>query len=376
MTDEQFRLHVREWFEANYPQEWRFPNRRLNVKEAMPWFAKLHEKGWVAPAWPKEYGGMGLSAYQQIIFQEELDRIGAFYMPNGGVGLLGPMLIRYGSEEQKAHFLPKILSHEHIWAQGYSEPGAGSDLAALNTSAVRDGDEYVINGSKIWTSMAQHSNWIFMLVRTDKEVKKQKGISFLLVPMDTPGIEYREIDNIGLYSEFCQVFFDDVRVPVSSLVGEENEGWTMAKSLLGSERIMLGSPKLAKFPLQRLESMAREFGLFDDPIFCEKFTRLSMDVDDAASAFVRFVEVLKRGDTLGTEVSMLKIWITETFQRVADLILEASAELGCQEQAMALLDGSNFKPTNPYYTARPATIYGGSNEIQRNILAKTILKLP
>ena len=217
---------------------------------------------------------------------------------------------------------------------------------------------------------------IFLLVRTDKTAKKQKGISFLLVPMDTPGITVREIDNIGGYSEFAEVFFDEVRVPRSNMVGKVNEGWTMAKALLGAERILLGSPKLAKFPLQRLQALANDFGLFGDPIFKERFTKLHMEVEDSVAVYIRMLEVMRRGEQLGPEISILKLAVTEMFQRVADLILDASAEFGGTEAVIPLSDGTHYKPVNTYYLSRPSTIYGGSSQVQRNILAKAVLKLP
>jgi alkylation response protein AidB-like acyl-CoA dehydrogenase len=376
MDDQAFRLHVREWLEANFPEEMRFPPRRLNFDQAMGWHKTLNEQGWVAPGWPTEHGGMGLSPYQQIIFSEELDRVGAFIIPSFGVTMLGPLLLGYGTDEQRAQYLPKILSGEHIWCQGYSEPGAGSDLASLRMSAEIDGDDYIVNGQKIWTTMAQQANMIFLLVRTDKEAKKQKGISFLLVPMDTPGITVREIDNIGGYSEFAEVFFDEVRVPRSNMVGAVNQGWTMAKALLGAERILLGSPKLAKFPLQRLQAMASEFGLFDDPVFKARFTQLHMEIEDSVAVYIRMLEVLRRGERLGPEISILKLAVTEMFQRVADLILDASSEFAGSESVIPLSDGTSYKPVNTYYLSRPSTIYGGSSQVQRNILAKAILKLP
>jgi hypothetical protein len=221
-NDQEFRLQVREWLAANFPAELRFPTRRLDFRQAMAWHRTLAAQGWVAPGWPREYGGMGLSSYQQVIFSEELDRAGVVVIPNFGITMLGPLLLRFGTAEQKARYLPKILSGEHLWCQGYSEPGAGSDLASLRTSAEPDGDDWVINGQKIWTTMAQQANRIFLLVRTDKTVKKQNGISFLLVPMDSPGITVRPIDNIGGYSEFAEVFFDNVRVPRTAMVGEVN----------------------------------------------------------------------------------------------------------------------------------------------------------
>lgn len=224
--------------------------------------------------------------------------------------------------------------------------------------------------------MAQQANMIFLLVRTDKTAKKQKGISFLLVPMNSPGITVREIENIGGYSEFCEVFFDDVKVPRTNRVGHENQGWTMAKALLGAERILLGSPKLAKYPLQRLQILARDFGLFSDPVFKQRFTKLAMDVEDAVALYVRMLEVLRRGEQLGPEVSILKLFVTEVFQKVADLIVDAASEFGGTDAVIPLSDGSIYKPVATYYLSRPSTIYGGSSEVQRNILAKAILQLP
>lgn len=375
-NDREFRLQVREWLAANFPAELRFPTRRLDFRQAMAWHRTLAAQGWVAPGWPREYGGMGLSAYQQVIFSEELDRAGVVVIPNFGITMLGPLLIRFGTEQQKAYYLPRILSGEDLWCQGYSEPGAGSDLASLRTSAEPDGDDWVINGQKIWTTMAQQANRIFLLVRTDKTVKKQNGISFLLVPMDSPGITVRPIDNIGGYSEFAEVFFDNVRVPRTAMVGEVNQGWTMAKALLGAERILLGSPKLAKFPLQRLEELARTFGLLDEPVFRARFVRLAMEVEDMVALYVRLLEVLRRGGVLGEEVSVLKLAVTELFQQVTDLMLDAAGEFGGTDAVLPLADGSSLKPVNPYYLSRPATIYGGSSEVQRNILAKALLRLP
>ncbi|MEH6542477.1 MAG: acyl-CoA dehydrogenase family protein [Porticoccaceae bacterium] len=374
--DDEFRGHVRTWLEANFPIEMRFPTRRHTFEQSLQWHKTLAKKGWVAPGWPQQYGGMGLTAYQQVMFSEEMDRVGVMVLPNFGITMLGPLLLGYGTEAQRVEYLPKILSGEHLWCQGYSEPGAGSDLASLRTTAELDGDEYVVNGQKTWTTMAQQANRIFLLVRTDKDAKKQRGISFLLLPMDAPGITVREIDNIGGYSEFCEVFFDNVRVPKTSMVGEVNQGWTMAKALLGAERILLGSPKLAKFPLQRLQALANEFGLFEDPVFKARFVCLAMEVEDMGALYVRLLEVLRRGEQLGPEVSILKVAVTELYQRVTDLMLDAAGEFGGTEAVLPLSDGSTLKPINPYYLSRPSTIYGGSSQVQRNILAKAVLGLP
>lgn len=376
MDEQAFRLEAREWIRANFPQEWRFPAHRLSLRHTETWQRKLYEKGWSAPNWPEEYGGMGLTPYQQIIFQEEFDAHGINAAPNMAVTMLGPLLIRYGTEAQKQYYLPRILSGEIRWCQGYSEPGAGSDLAGLRTSAVPEGDHFIVNGQKTWTSFAHEADMIFMLVRTDKDAKKQEGISFLLGDMKAPGVTIRRIKNLTGNSEFCEVFFDNVKVPKENIVGRLNQGWTMAKSLLGSERITIGSPRVAKYPLQLLGKLAKERGLMQNPEFRAQYDALRLDVADLDAAFVRFAEVLRRGEELGPEVSLLKIWITETYQRVTDLILEITGEAGVLDEMLALDDGVQVHPANHYFASRPASIYGGTNEIQRNILAKAILELP
>jgi alkylation response protein AidB-like acyl-CoA dehydrogenase len=367
---------VRHWLEANFPHTLRFPAHRLDASATADWQRLLHAKGWVAPNWPKAFGGMGLSAYQQVRFQEECDRVGMNIAPNLGASMLGPLLIQYGSEAQRREHLPRILSGEVRWCQGYSEPGAGSDLANLRTQAVLEGEHFVVNGQKIWTSFAYEAQMCFLLVRTDKEAKKQSGISFLLVDMKTPGITVRRITNLTGSAEFCEVFFDNVRVPRDNLVGRLNEGWKMAKSLLGSERIMIGSPRLAQYPLRLLSEYAKAQGLDRDPVFNARFTQLELEVEDLGAAFVRMVDVLRRGRALGAEVSILKIWITETFQAVTDLILQACGESGTVDEAQPAGLHSRLHAANLYLASRAATIYGGSSEIQRNILSKMVLELP
>ncbi len=367
---------IRQWLEENFPREFRYLAHRLDSTASLVWLRKLSDKGWMAPNWPKEYGGMGLSAYEQILFHEEFDRVGMNIAPNLGAAMLGPLLIRYGSEAQRREHLPRILSGEIRWCQGYSEPGAGSDLAALRTSAVQDGDHFIVTGQKIWTSFAYEAHKVFLLVRTDKSARKQQGISFLLVDMDAPGITVRRITNLTGSAEFCEVFFDNVRVPRENLVGRLNEGWSMAKSLLGSERILLGSPRMARYPLRLLREYAQSNGLLDDPVFRAKWIELQLDVEDLGLAYVRMVNVLRLGRTLGAEVSILKIWITETFQRIADLIVETCAETATVDDAVTVGERSRLHAANVYLASRAATIYGGSNEIQRNILAKAILGLP
>jgi alkylation response protein AidB-like acyl-CoA dehydrogenase len=374
LDDETFRTHVRRWIEANYPAELRNPPKRLHWEENKPWYFKLAEKGWLCPGWPRQFGGLGLSPAKQIIFTEEIERHGCARTNDHGIVMVGPLLINHGTAEQQQEFLPKILSGEHIWCQGYSEPNAGSDLAALRTEAVLDGDHYIVNGQKIWTTLAMDANWCFLLVRTDKNAKKQEGISFLLVDMATPGITVKPIINLEYHDEFCEVFFDNVRVPAKNLVGTPNRGWDMAKALLSFERIYLGSPRLSAYAFARLRQLAERMGVWEEAAFQETYGRLRMDLEDLKSLYGSFVDKLRRGETLGPDVSMLKLFQTELFQRITDTMLEIAGENAGMLEPME--GNRNLNPTGQYIQARPATIYGGSNEIQRNILSKNVLGLP
>ena len=278
LDTEDFRATVRRFFEHNYPEALRYPKRRLRWAEIRDWTLKLSAQGWLAPSWPVRYGGMGLAPEKLIAFIEEQERHGVARAPDMGISMVGPLLIQHGSDEQRAHYLPRILSCEDIWCQGYSEPNSGSDLASLRTEAVEDGDDFIVNGQKTWTTLAQDATHIFLLVRTDKAAKKQEGISFLLADMKSPGITVRPIRNIAGAEDFCEVFLDKVRVPRANIVGELNKGWTIAKALLGFERIFLGSPKLPEYGLLVLESLARARGLLDDPVFNDRFMSLKLDV--------------------------------------------------------------------------------------------------
>jgi alkylation response protein AidB-like acyl-CoA dehydrogenase len=375
ISDEEFRREVRAFFEAEYPEELRHLPHRPKFAEIEHWHVKLHAKGWVAPAWPIEFGGMGLEAAKLLIFYEEQQRYGVNRGRDMGIQMVGPLIIKFGTEAQKDYWLPRILSCEDIWCQGYSEPGAGSDLANLRTSAVIDGDDFVINGQKIWTTMAHDATHIFMLVRTDPDApKKQQGISFVLASMDQPSVDVRTITTLAGETEFCEVFFDNARTPRANLVGEINKGWSMAKALLSFERIFIGSPGLAQNALGQLETFARGRGAFDDPVFRDRYAEAALDVEDHAALYSRFADQLKRGETLGADVSMLKIWVTETYQRISELMIEVAGP-----------DGGSIGPLQvgnvgvdvlaSFYKARPTTIYGGSNEIQRNILSKAVLGL-
>ena len=375
LSDDEFRAKAREFFAQHYPSHLRFILRRARLAEMMEWYSILYTHGWVAPSWPREYGGMGLDTGKMLILLEEQEQYGVTRVPDHGIVQVGPIIMKYGSTEQKKYYLPKILSGEHIWGQGYSEPNAGSDLASLVTSAVPDGTDFIVNGQKIWTTLAHDSTHLYTLVRTSKEGKKQEGISFLLIDAKAPGITIRPIRNIAGHEDFCEVFFENVRVPQANLVGGLNKGWTVAKALLSFERINIGSPRRPQYALKRLEQLARAKGLFDDPGFADKFTALKLDLDDLGSLYARYVEIVKRGEELGQEVSMLKIWAMESWQRLTDLLLETGQEYGAMPGEHTV-DGAKVDLLSPFYYARPGTIYGGSSEVQRNILAKYVLKLP
>lgn len=375
MTDDEFRHEVRSFFEAHYPEHLRFMQRRARWSEIKEWTLLISRKGWIAPAWPREHGGMGLSPAKFIVYAEEQERWGIARAPDMGILMLGPIVMRFGTPAQKAKYLPKIVACEHIWCQGYSEPNSGSDLASLRTTAVEDGDHYVINGSKIWTSGASDANHMFMLARTDPTAKKQEGISFFIVPLDTPGIRMRPIRNIAGHEEFCQEFFDDVRIPKENLVGELNKGWTVAKALLGFERLNNGSPRRAQYPMLKLGAIARARGVWDDPEFQSKYTKLRLDVLDLGACYRRFADVVRNGGTPGPEASFLKVWSGESLQRLAELSIETAGEAGSLRGPNDF-DGEAVDILGSYYNLFGATTASGTNDIQRNIISKRVLALP
>lgn len=375
MDDATFRARVRAFFAEHYPADLRFPSGRLRLAEVRGWYDTLARHGWTAPAWPQKFGGMGLDPGKHVIFVEEQEAQGVARVPDHGIIMVGPLLIQEGTDEQRARYLPKILSGQEIWCQGYSEPNAGSDLASLRTTAELDGDEYVVNGQKTWSTLAQDGTHMFLLVRTDKAAKQQEGISFLLLDMKTPGITVRPMKTLAGHEEFCEVFFDDVRVPAANLVGAVNKGWSVAKALLTFERLFLGSPKLAQSALARLATLARLTDRADDPVFRDRFAGLQMDVEDLNALYRRFSGQVKRGDKLGPDISLQKIFGTETFARIADAIVEIGGT-GAMLDGMTVFGDEKFDVLAAFYNARPATIYGGSNEIQRNIIASAVLRLP
>ncbi|WP_430436761.1 acyl-CoA dehydrogenase family protein [Oceanibaculum nanhaiense] len=375
LSDADFRRIVRTEFETHYPADLRYPPRRLRWSENGSWYLRMAEKGWIAPNWPAEYGGMGLSVQKLLIFQEEAERWGIARYQDHGTLMLGPVLMKWGTEEQRRKYLPDVLACKAIWCQGYSEPGSGSDLASLKTKAVRDGDEFVITGQKIWTTLAQDATHMFVLVRTDPDAKKQEGISFMLLDMAQKGVTVRPIRDIAGHEEFCEVFLDEARTPVSNLVGELNKGWTVAKSLLGFERIHIGSPKMPEYGLTVLERVAQAQGVWDDPVFREKYVALKLDVAHLTDAYNHFTGIVVRGEQLGQDVSYLKIWASETFQRIADLVVETAGPFAAINGEVGI-GNSEIDVLASFYKSRPPTIYGGTNEIQRTIIAQQVLGLP
>jgi alkylation response protein AidB-like acyl-CoA dehydrogenase len=375
LTDDEFRTHISADFQANYPDELRYPSRRLLWSEQSAWYVRMAAKGWIAPNWPVEYGGMGLSPAKLLVFLEEQERWGISRFQDHGIRMIGPVLQRYGTEEQQHGFLPPILNCSHRYCQGYSEPEAGSDLASLRTTAVRDGDDWVVRGTKIWTTLAYDVTHMFLLARTGDAGPKQTQISFFLLDLDTPGVTIRRIRDMAGEEELCEVFLDDARIPVGNLVGEVNDGWTVAKSVLGFERIHVGSPAMPESGLALLEKVARAQGVRSDPAISDRIAVLRLDVDHLAAAYTGFARQLESGVALGPDVSLLKLWATETFQRIADLVIEVSGA-ACGAAGPVGVNGTDVRVLSAYYRARPSTIYGGSSEVQRNIIAKQVLKLP
>jgi alkylation response protein AidB-like acyl-CoA dehydrogenase len=377
-TDDEkaFRTEVRDWLQANLPEDLRGLSTRPPFDRSQVWFHIIAERGWIAPHWPKSHGGMAATINQQIILREELANVGAPEISSQGLNHIGPILMEFGTDAQKAQHLPPILAGTVNWCQGYSEPNSGSDLASLRTRADRDGDELVVNGQKIWTTWAQHSDWIFALVRTDQEaVRKQAGISFLLIDLTTPGITIRPIRTIAGDDEFAEVFFEDVRVPVSNIVGEINDGWRVANSLLAHERLNTASPTHVIIALDRVKKIARANGLLDDPAFRDRLAQAELDAVGLAALYSHAVSITASGRGLGPDSSIMKIYSTEALQRTVDLLFEAAGAEAASMERIETDDGAVDVATL-LLQVRRATIYGGSSEIQRNILAKRVLGLP
>ena len=361
--------------------------QRLTKEDYEEWHAILNERGWLAPSWPEEYGGTNWSAIDKHIVEEEFALAGAPRTVPFGVNMLAPVLLKFGSDEQKAHYLPRILDGTDWWCQGYSEPGAGSDLASLKTKAERDGDHYIVNGQKTWTTLGQYADWIFCLVRTSAEGKKQEGISFLLIDMKSEGISVRPIVLLDGEHEVNEVFFDNVKVPVSNLVGEENKGWTYAKYLLTHERTGIAGVGFATAGLENLKSIARQQTkrgkpLIEDPLFSARIAEAEIDLDAMRTTNLRVLADATGGAAGGLESSMLKVKGTVLRQNLNALTRQALGPYALPFVSEALEEGYNEPPIGPDYAApiakqyfnnRKTSIYGGSNEVQKSIIAKLSL---
>ncbi|WP_374942053.1 acyl-CoA dehydrogenase family protein [Sphingomonas sp.] len=385
--EEAFRDEVRAFFKEKLPERLSGLVRlgkRPRKADMEEWHAILGERGWLANHWPQRYGGPGWSVVERSIFENEAALAHAPRVVPFGVNMLGPVLIKYGSEEQKAQILPRILSGEDWWCQGYSEPGAGSDLAGLKTTAIRDGDHYVVNGQKTWTTLGQFANKIFCLVRTDMAAKKQEGISFLLIDMDTPGIDVRPIVLLDGEAEVNEVFFTDVRVPVANLVGEENAGWTYAKYLLTYERTNIAGVGASIAAFKRLKEVAIDQRKIDDPLFAARMARVEIELANMQTTDMRVIAAVAGGGAPGAESSMLKIKGTVIRQEITALTRRAYGPYAAPYIPEALEAGWNGEPVGPadaqtaapgYFNNRKLSIFGGSNEIQKNIISKAILEL-
>ncbi len=390
---EAFRDDVRRFLDQALTDELRdaqrfCPGIFLDYEHNIVWHKILYRKGWVAPAWPKEYGGTGWDLTQRYIWSTETTLAGAPALAPMGLGMCGPMLIGYGTEAQKRYYLPRILSGADYWCQGYSEPGSGSDLASLKLRATSQGDHYVLNGTKIWTTHAHFANRMFLLVRTSDAGKPQQGITFLLLDMDTPGISVEPILFASATHEVNQVFFDDVRVPKSNRVGEENQGWTVAKYLLEFERGG-GGAAAQKTALHKLRKLARQIptptgNLAEDPEFKRKLDETEVKLEAIQYTEFRIMAALSRGQNPGPESSIMKNLGADIGQHMTELMVEAMGSYALPHQPEARRVGTAVPPVGPaegvaafprFFNLRASSIAGGTNEVQKNIVAKLVLGL-
>jgi len=381
-ADQSFRREVRAWLEENLPKDLQrkvLGHLHLTRDDFVRWHKTLAKKGWVAPAWPVEWGGTGWNSIRRHIFEEECANAGTPMIIAFGVSMVAPVIMKFGSEAQKRHYLPRIYDCTDWWCQGYSEPGSGSDLASLKTRADRDGDHYVINGQKTWTTLAQYADWMFCLVRTEQSERKQEGISFLLIDMKSPGITVRPIAMLDERHEVNEVFFDNVRVPVENRIGEENKGWTYAKYLLGHERTGIAAVGRSKRELAFLKRLATRVSkgghpLIEDPLYAAKVADLEIELMALEVTVLRVVSAMEAKRGPGPEASLLKVKGTEIQQGLTELMLEAIGPQGLPVPADDG-DGDSAPIASYYLNFRKTSIYGGSNEIQKNIISQMILGL-
>ena len=386
VEDEAFRQEVRQFVKDNLPP-WLKSKVELGLRLERPdyvaWYEKLNDRGWITPSWPKEYGGPGWTPLQRYIFDEETLLGGAPRIVASGILMLGPVLMAVGSEEQKARYLPAIRRSETWWAQGFSEPGAGSDLAQIRTTAVRDGNHFIVNGHKVWTSYAHFCDMLFCLVRTDASGKPQNGITFLLIDLKTPGIEIRPIRMIDGGNDLNEIYLDNVRVPVENVVGEVNKGWSYGKYLLGHERTGIAGIGSSKQQLARVRSLAKEYGLADDPVLMTRVASLEIQLMALEFTGLRMLSKNQQSRVSSVEASMLKVRGTELRQEIYELLVEIAgpSALPFDEAALRGEDGFNPPVVPPnlsslaanYLDSRKITIYGGTSEVQRNLISKAFL---
>jgi len=390
--EESFRQSVRAFIEAELDPGTRtkvLNGLNMSKQDYVGWHGKLATRGWSCPHWPDEHGGAGWGPMQHFIFDEETSTAGAPGLMPFGPDMVAPVIWTFGNDEQKARHLPGILSGEVWWCQGYSEPNSGSDLASLRTKAERDGDHYIVNGGKTWTTLAQWADWMFCLTRTDSSGKKQEGITFLLIDMNSPGISVHPIITMEGGHEVNQVMFDNVKVPVANRIGEEHKGWTYAKFLLGYERSGMAGIPQAKRALARLRAIAADQEdadgiLAENPRFKRKMSDVEIQIMTLEATMLKLLANQVQGKTPGPEASFIKIRGTEIDQHLTELTMEAVGPYVAPFAPEALDTGWNEEPIGPdyaapvapgYFNTRKVTIYGGSNEIQKNIIAKHVLGL-
>ena len=399
--DQEFLMMVRKWLAEHLPADLQYKvlhHQHLEKADYRRWHKIMAEQGWVAPYWPKEWGGTGWTPVQCHLFEEECARAGTLPILPFGINMVAPVIMRFGSEAQKRHFLPRIYDGTDWWCQGYSEPSSGSDLASLRTRAVREGNEYVVNGQKTWNTLGQHADWIFCLVRTDPEAKQQEGISFLLIDMRSKGVSVAPIITFDGSHEVNDVFFDNVRVPAENLIGQENKGWTYAKYLLGHERTGIAGVGRSKRELEFLKKIAQKeqlngHSLMDDLRFACKVAEVEIDLMALEITVLRVLSSATAGHGPGPEASMLKVKGSEIQQRLTELMVEVLGPMALPSlgrfagtptsnfsdsgaETLSVDERNTIDPIAAYYfNFRKTTIYGGSNEIQKNIMTKMVLGL-
>ena len=389
---EIFRTEVRDFLSKNLDSDMSSKMKlgiMLSKEEIEAWHSKLNKKGWLAGSWPKKYGGQNWGVIESFIFEEECSAVGAPRILPFAFNMLGPVLMAFGSDEQKNYWLPRMLNGDDWWCQGYSEPGSGSDLASLKTAAHREGSHYIVNGQKTWTTLGQHANMIFCLVRTSNKGKPQEGISFLLIDMHSEGIEVRPIKTIDGEHEINEVFLTNVKVPIKNLVGEENKGWTYAKYLLAHERTGIANVGLSKRRISELKKIAQSvkknnINLTEDPLFASKLAKVEIDLANLEITNLRILSRAEAGGSPGPESSIIKILGSEIGQEIDNLTRQALGRRAVIHAPNILDYGYNGPQVSPlatatasgvYFNNRKTSIYGGSNEIQKNILSKAVLEL-